>query len=258
MAKKKMTAKEKQALAAKQRKTEITVILSVAAVLVVTVSVLMVLVGCGVIGDGFFTSNKTTSTTHQHDENCNHAEPTTPEVSRSNGGDGATLETAVATHYVTIELEGYGTLKGELYGKTAPISVNNFVNLAQSGFYEGLTFHRIIEGFMMQGGAPNSDSPEVKAIQGEFAENGIENNLLHEPGVLSMARTGVMDSATSQFFIMHETSPHLDGKYAAFGRITEGLEIVDKICTEAEDLDGNGAVAEDKQPVIKSITVKEA
>ena len=173
-------------------------------------------------------------------------------------GDGATLETAKATHYVTIEIENYGTLKGELYGKTTPYAVEQFVTLAQSGFYEGLTFHRIIEGFMMQGGAPNADSPKVDPIVGEFAENGIENNLLHLPGVLSMARTNDPNSATSQFFIMHKEYPSLDGKYAAFGRITEGLDIVDKICTEIENTDSNGGVAAADQPVIKSITVTEA
>ena len=173
-------------------------------------------------------------------------------------GDGATLETAKVTHYVTIEIENYGTLKGELYGKTTPYAVEQFVTLAQSGFYEGLTFHRIIEGFMMQGGAPNADSPKVDPIVGEFAENGIENNLLHLPGVLSMARTDDPNSATSQFFIMHKEYPSLDGKYAAFGRITEGLDIVDKICTEIENTDSNGGVAAADQPVIKSITVTEA
>lgn len=110
---------------------------------------------------------------------------------------------------------------------------------------------------MMQGGAPNADSPDVEEIQGEFAENGIENNLLHEPGVMSMARTNEPDSATSQFFIMHEKYPSLDGKYAAFGRITEGLDIVDKICTETENTDDNGGVAKENQPVIKSVTVTE-
>lgn len=117
---------------------------------------------------------------------------------KSGGGDGATLETAVVTHYAVIEIENYGTIKAELYGKSAPVTVANFVSLAQKGFYNGLNFHRIIEGFMMQGGAPNSVKPD--AIYGEFAENGFENNLLHLRGVLSMARTSEPDSASSQFF----------------------------------------------------------
>lgn len=172
-------------------------------------------------------------------------------------GDGATLETAVATHIVTIEIENYGMIKAELYGNTAPISVENFVALAESGFYDGLTFHRIIEGFMMQGGAPNSDSPALTPITGEFEANGITNNLKHERGVLSMARTNVKDSATSQFFIMHETSPHLDGNYAAFGMVIEGLDVVDAICEFAKPTDGNGSIAADAQPVIRTITVQE-
>ena len=176
----------------------------------------------------------------------------------STTGDGATLENAEATHYVTIEIENYGTIKAELYGKTAPISVENFVALAESGFYNGLTFHRIIAGFMMQGGAPNNSSPKVTPIKGEFSTNGVENNLLHKRGVLSMARTDVMDSATSQFFIMHETSPHLDGKYAAFGMVTEGMEVVDAICAAARPTNNNGAIAKADQPVIKSVTVEKA
>lgn len=169
-------------------------------------------------------------------------------------GDGATLETAKATHYCVIEIEKYGTIKAELYGNTAPITVKNFVELAQSGFYTGLTFHRIMEGFMMQGGA----GKPTKAIKGEFSINGVENNLLHERGVLSMARTNVPDSASSQFFIMHADYPSLDGKYAAFGKVIEGIEVVDAICTGVTPTDGNGSIAREDQPVIKSITVTEA
>lgn len=173
-------------------------------------------------------------------------------------GDGATLETAVATHYATIEIQNYGTIKLELYGNTAPITVQNFVTLAESGFYEGLTFHRIIEGFMMQGGAPNGESPEIANIVGEFASNGIENNLLHERGVISMARSSVMNSASSQFFIMHATKPHLNGDYAAFGKVIEGIEVVDKVCNAAQPIDGNGGIAPAAQPVITSVTVTPA
>lgn len=230
MAQKKTNKKMSKAQQAQQQKKEQKVVIIVAAVLIV--ALLAVLTVALVNADWSEILKKT--------------------------GDGATLETAKATHYVTIEIENYGTLKGELYGKTTPYAVEQFVTLAQSGFYEGLTFHRIIEGFMMQGGAPNADSPKVDPIVGEFAENGIENNLLHLPGVLSMARTNDPNSATSQFFIMHKEYPSLDGKYAAFGRITEGLDIVDKICTEIENTDSNGGVAAADQPVIKSVTVTEA
>ena len=252
MAQKKMTAQQKKAQAEKQKKEQ-KIVLIVAAVLIV--ALLAVLTVVLVTADwSALEATSGTNSDHVHSDACNHA----PEVSRSNGGDGATLETAKATHYVTIELEGYGTLKGELYGNTTPYAVEQFVSLAQSGFYEGLTFHRIIEGFMMQGGAPNINSPDVEEIEGEFAENGIENNLLHVPGVMSMARTNDPNSATSQFFIMHKDYPSLDGKYAAFGRITEGLDIVDKICTEVVNTDGNGGVATADQPVIKSVIVTEA
>lgn len=178
---------------------------------------------------------------------------TTPQAQPS--GDGTTLDTALATHEAVIEIKDYGTITLELYGHAAPITVNNFVSLAKGGFYNGLTFHRIIEGFMMQGGAPNNSSPLVSSIPGEFSANGYVNNLLHKRGVISMARSSVMDSATSQFFIMHEDYPSLDGKYAAFGIVTEGIEVVDAICTTAQPTDGNGSIAADKQPVITSITV---
>ena len=219
---------------------------SAVAVILIVALVSAFFAGCNLI--------PTSGTASQSQNQTGDFSETTPATS----GGAATLDTAEVTHYVTIEIENYGTMKGELYGKTAPITVENFVTLAQSGFYDGLTFHRIIEGFMMQGGAPNSSSPSVAPIKGEFSANGIENNLLHEPGVLSMARTSVMDSATSQFFIMHEKYPSLDGKYAAFGRITEGLDIIDRICTEAQPIDGNGSIATAKQPVIKSITVTQA
>ena len=168
-------------------------------------------------------------------------------------GDGAILENAIVTHYATIEIEDYGIISLELYGNTAPITVNNFVALAESGFYNGLKFHRIIEGFMMQGGGAASGDTET--IIGEFADNGIVNNLEHRRGVISMARTPSYNSATSQFFIMHQTKPHLDGQYAAFGYVTEGIEVVDKICAEAQPVDDNGSIAPNAQPVIKSITI---
>lgn len=263
MSNQKMTAKQRQAQAAKQQKTEILVICIVAAAVILAVLLIALLAG-GSGTDTTFTSGTNSSSinssgTHQHDENCSHEDAATdPQPSRKNGGDGATLETAKATHYATIEIENYGTIKAELYGNTAPISVQNFVTLAESGFYEGLTFHRIIKGFMMQGGAPNSASPAVQSIEGEFASNGIENNLLHKRGVLSMARSSVMNSASSQFFIMHETSPRLDGDYAAFGMVIEGLDVVDAVCEAAQPTDGNGSIAADAQPVIKSITIEKA
>ena len=130
-----------------------------------------------------------------------------------------------------------GDMKAELYTEETPGTVANFVELANHNFYDGLTFHRIIDGFMIQGGCPNGNGMGGPgySIRGEFAQNGFANDLKHTPGVLSMARAMHPDSAGSQFFIMHETSPHLDGAYAAFGKITEGLDVIDKIATVPTD-----------------------
>lgn len=132
---------------------------------------------------------------------------------------------------IIIEMEDGDVMKGELYPEIAPITVENFLNLIDNDFFNGLIFHRVIPGFMIQGGGYDKDfnHHEVKSIKGEFSSNGVKNDLLHTRGVISMARTMIPDSASSQFFIMHEAAPHLDGQYAAFGKITEGLEVVDKI-----------------------------
>lgn len=138
---------------------------------------------------------------------------------------------------VTIEMENGDIMKAELYPQIAPNTVNNFISLIQKGFYDGVIFHRVIEGFMLQGGDPDGTGmggPDY-SIRGEFPQNGFDNPLLHEPGVLSMARTMAPDSAGSQFFIMHKKSPHLDGAYAAFGKITEGMDVVNKIAEVPTD-----------------------
>ena len=138
---------------------------------------------------------------------------------------------------VTITMENGDVMKAELYPEIAPISVNNFINLIQKGFYDGLIFHRVIKGFMIQGGCPdgNGMGGPGYSIKGEFAHNGVENNLKHTAGVLSMARAMHPNSVGSQFFIMHKTSPHLDGEYAAFGKITEGMDVVNKIAETSTD-----------------------
>lgn len=132
---------------------------------------------------------------------------------------------------IVIEMEDGKVMAGELYPEIAPITVENFLKLIDEKFYDGLVFHRVIPGFMIQGGGFDRDNnhKEAKAIKGEFKSNGVENDLLHTPGVLSMARTMVKDSASSQFFIMHKDAPHLDGDYAGFGKITKGLDVVDVI-----------------------------
>lgn len=138
---------------------------------------------------------------------------------------------------ITITMQNGDVMKGELYPQIAPNTVNNFISLINKQFYDGKIFHRVIPGFMIQGGCPNGTGMGGPgySIKGEFAQNGFSNDLKHTPGVLSMARAMHPDSAGSQFFIMHETSPHLDGAYAAFGKITEGLDVIDKIATVPTD-----------------------
>lgn len=162
------------------------------------------------------------------------------------------------THFAKIEVEDYGVIELELYGGLAPITVENFVSLAEEGFYDGLTFHRIIEGFMIQGGDPlgNGTGGSNENIVGEFTSNGVDNQIGHSRGVISMARSIDPDSASSQFFIMHESAPHLDGEYAAFGMVTSGMEVVDAIVADTIVEDGNGTVNAVNQPIIKSITVE--
>lgn len=160
-------------------------------------------------------------------------------------------------HHVEITMRDYGTMKLELDADAAPITVTNFVNLAEDGFYDGLTFHRIIPGFMIQGGDPMGSGVggSGEYIKGEFAKNGVDNPIEHKRGVISMARSRDVNSASSQFFIMHEDSPHLDGEYAAFGIVTEGIEIVDEICENTPVTMSNGGVTSENQPIIESIKV---
>ena len=138
---------------------------------------------------------------------------------------------------ITITMDNGDVIKAELYPEIAPVSVNNFISLVKKGFYDGLTFHRVIEGFMIQGGCPlgNGTGGPGYTIRGEFSQNGFHNPLKHEAGVLSMARAMHPDSAGSQFFIMHKAAPHLDGAYAAFGKVTDGLDVVNKIAETATD-----------------------
>jgi len=160
---------------------------------------------------------------------------------------------------VEMVIEDYGTINLELDADIAPITVTNFVNLINERFYDGLTFHRIIEGFMIQGGDPNHNGTggSAKTIKGEFAKNGINNNISHKRGVISMARSNQYDSASSQFFIVHEDSEHLDGSYAAFGHVTHGMEVIDNITEKVKVIDDNGKVLYENQPVISSIKVME-
>lgn len=161
----------------------------------------------------------------------------------------------MANPIVTITMENGDMIKAELYPDIAPITVENFVKLVKEGFYDGLTFHRIISGFMIQGGCPNGNGTggPGHTIRGEFSMNGVKNDLKHTPGVLSMARSMAPDSAGSQFFIMHKTSPHLDGQYAAFGQVIEGMDVVNKLAEVATDYSD----APLEKQVMKSVTVEE-
>ena len=143
----------------------------------------------------------------------------------------------MANPIVTFEMENGDVMKAELYPEIAPNTVNNFISLVKKGYYDGIIFHRVIRGFMIQGGCPQGTGMGGPGytIKGEFAQNGFKNDLKHTPGVLSMARTMDPNSAGSQFFIMHETSPHLDGAYAAFGKVIEGMDVVNKIAETATD-----------------------
>ncbi len=187
---------------------------------------------------------------------------TTPSTAPNSGSSSVSEETSAvfsenAVYTAEIDVRDYGVITVELDSKAAPETVKNFVELAQRGFYDGLTFHRIISGFMMQGGDPEGTGTggSGKTIKGEFSANGVENPLSHTRGAISMARSKANDSASSQFFIVHEDSTFLDGQYAAFGYVTDGMDVVDKVCADAKPTDDNGTIPAEEQPVITSITI---
>lgn len=199
-------------------------------------------------------------------DNTNTVEPTSQEENNTeqnivnNEGNEESEENDMyssGTHHAQIVIKDYGTISLELYADIAPITVSNFAKLVNDGFYDGLTFHRIIEGFMIQGGDPlgNGTGGSDENIKGEFAMNGVQNSISHVRGTISMARATSYNSASSQFFIMQEDTPSLDGQYAAFGKVTDGIEIVDKICEDTLVEDSNGTVLKENQPVIEKITM---
>lgn len=185
------------------------------------------------------------------------AQPQQSETETSNQSD---EELITETVYVEMDIEDYGKVVLELDGENAPITVTNFVNLVNSHFYDGITFHRIMDGFMVQGGDPTGTGygGSDQTIIGEFAQNGYNNPISHKDGTISMARNSVsMDSASSQFFICVADDEFLDGAYAAFGHVKEGLDIIKKIASDAEPIDDNGTIPAENQPVIKTMKVIE-
>ncbi len=219
-----------------------------AAIMLVALSV----TGCG--SSENFVDKSEINTQNNSNNDTSSEEETTNNDNSENEGD-----LLSGTYNVKMTVKDYGDIELELYADKAPITVTNFIGLVKEGFYDGLTFHRIMSGFMAQGGDPEGTGlgGSDTTIKGEFSANGVENDISHERGVISMARSSAFDSASSQFFIMHADNEGLDGQYAAFGRVTKGMEVVDKICEDAEPIDGNGTISADKQPVIESITVIE-
>ncbi len=243
-----------------------------------TTSVLSVLIGACVVialllfcltGDSTDTTSggeysfATATTTVDTAEDSTETEETAnstenPDTTDDTETTAGTLDESL-TYYADIMIEDYGTITVKLDQKAAPITVANFMELAESGFYDGLTFHRIMEGFMMQGGDPegNGTGGSDETIVGEFSANGYDNTLSHTRGAISMARANDYNSASSQFFIVHEDATYsLDGLYAAFGYVTEGMDVVDAVCEAAEPTDNNGTISAEDQPVITSVTIR--
>ena len=220
------------------------------AVSVLLVVGLLMLSGCG---------NKSTnsSTNSTSDTSGNSASGSSNSSGEATADSDSEAEGGYGMHHIEIVVKDYGTIKLELDGDTAPITVENFINLANDGFYNGLTFHRIMDGFMIQGGDPEGTGfgGSDQTIKGEFASNGVQNNISHKKGVISMARSQHPDSASSQFFITVADSEFLDGNYAAFGVVTEGQDVADKIASDARPVDNNGTIPSADQPVITEIIV---
>lgn len=194
----------------------------------------------------------------QNEANVDAAAEAEEEANNTALPDSKTFD-VTKTYYADITVQDYGTITVELDASQAPISVQNFVELSRKHFYDELTFHRIMDGFMMQGGDPTGTGSGGAGytIEGEFAANGHENNISHTRGTISMARSTDYDSASCQFFIVQSDSTFLDGNYAGFGHVTEGMDIVDAICADAQPTDDNGTIPPDAQPIIESIVIRE-
>ena len=229
------------------RKTSNDKKVKLSAALALVLSCILLLAGCG---------GGTAQSTQESGSKEETAETKTQAVNEENTAD--TVDTSAMDH-VQIKVKDYGTITLAMDAEAAPATVENFEKLVKEGFYDGLTFHRIMDGFMIQGGDPlgNGTGGSDETIVGEFAANGYDNPISHVKGVISMARAQNPDSASSQFFITVADSTFLDGQYAAFGYVTEGMEVVEQIAKDAEPTDNNGTIPPEAQPVIESITMTE-
>ena len=229
----------------------IIIVLAIILVVAVCIAILLMLRNNNINEESTNTTEKTIS------QNKNIVN-TNNEITESNNVEDDSIY-FTGTHHATINVKDYGIIELELDSDTAPLTVSNFAKLANEGFYDGLTFHRIIDGFMIQGGDPlgNGTGGSSENIKGEFKANGVDNNISHKRGVISMARSNNYNSASSQFFIVHKDSTFLDGQYAGFGYVTKGIEIVDEICKDTKVEDSNGTVLKENQPVIESITMND-
>ena len=197
------------------------------------------------------------NTNEESNSTSGNIEKNQVENTQTNNESGEGNMYSTGKHHAEIVVKNYGKIELELDADVAPITVENFANLVNEGFYNGLTFHRIISGFMIQGGDPlgNGTGGSSKTIKGEFTSNGVKNSISHVRGTISMARSSMPNSASSQFFIVHQDSIFLDGQYAAFGTVTSGMDVVDKICEDTVVEDNNGTVAAKNQPIIEKITM---
>lgn len=205
-------------------------------------------------------ADNTVSEEEAADAGFTDGEESSDDSEEAENSSGVLLDTSkelTGIHHAEIEVKDYGTIDVELDADVAPITVTNFVKLAQDGFYDGLTFHRIMEGFMIQGGDPNGNGTggSDENIKGEFSSNGVENEISHTRGTISMARASDPDSGSSQFFIVQADSTFLDGDYAGFGQVTSGMDVVDQICEDSNPTDNNGTIPASEQPVIETIKI---
>lgn len=227
-------------------------------IIAVVIAIMIIAMGIyAVVNNNKKDEEKRKNTNEESNSISGNIEKNQVENTQTNNESGENKMYSTGKHHAEIVVKNYGTIALELDADVAPITVENFANLVNEGFYNGLTFHRIISGFMIQGGDPlgNGIGGSSKTIKGEFASNGVKNSISHVRGTISMARSSMPNSASSQFFIVHKDSTFLDGQYAAFGTVTSGMDVVDKICEDTVVEDNNGTVAAKNQPIIEKITM---